>query len=167
MRKIITTLVMGILLFTVAACGGPHEERVLEEDLETLLEDIHNYEELDEETQSFLEGLSVEEVSDDRTAFHLGTEAYDYDRAIANVPELSMTPFELTLVRVSAGENIDVMVNGIKENIDPMKWGSIGVDPESIMVDNIGDVIVIIMSDEHMDALHEAFLALEDMYVEE
>jgi len=35
------------------------------------------------------------------------------------------------------------------------------VDPENIIVDNIGNVIIIIMSDYEGKALHEAFLALK------
>lgn len=164
MRKIITVSILTIFVLTLSACGGPHEERVLKEDLETLLEDIHEYEHLDADTKDFLENLEVKDVTEEREEYHLGTDNYDYIRAIANVPQLSTTPFELTLVRVAAGEDIEAMKDGIEDNVDPMKWGSFGVDPENIVVDNIGDVIVIIMSDDHAEALHEAFLALEDLY---
>ncbi|MFW5913901.1 MAG: hypothetical protein ACOCSM_02460 [Bacillota bacterium] len=164
MKKLFATILMAGLILTLAACGGPHEERVLEEDLETLLEDIHSYQELSGDTKDFLDNLEVKEVSEDREEYHLGTTAYDYERALANVPSLSTTPFELTLVRVAGGEDIGAFRDAIEENVDPMKWGSFGVDPENVIVDNIGDVIVIIMSDEHAESLHEAFLALEEQY---
>ena len=47
-----------------------------------------------------------------------------------------------------------------KENVDPMKWVCVGVDTKNILVDNIGDVLILVMSDEAGKALHEAFLSL-------
>jgi hypothetical protein len=43
-----------------------------------------------------------------------------------------------------------------------MKWVCVGVDPDNVIVDSIGDVVILIMSDDNAQALHQAFLALQD-----
>ena len=58
------------------------------------------------------------------------------------------------------GADIEQIKTAIKENVDPQKWICVGVDPEKIIVDNIGDIIILIMSDDQGEALHNAFLAL-------
>jgi hypothetical protein len=41
-----------------------------------------------------------------------------------------------------------------------MRWVCVGVDPANIYVDSVGDVVMLVMSDDAGKALHEAFLAL-------
>jgi hypothetical protein len=69
--------------------------------------------------------------------------------------------YSLCLVRVKEGADVEKIKAEIKENVDPMKWVCVGVDPANIIVDNIGDIIVLIMSDSHAQELHLAFRALE------
>ncbi len=160
MKKIITLCTVIFSTFIISACGTP-ENRVLEDDLETILSQMYAYEGLDEDTASFLQNLTTKEVEDDRKAFHLGSEDVNYTRAIASVPALGTAPFEVTLIRAGRNANIADEKQEIEENIDPIKWVSFGVDPKNIVVDNIGDVIIIIMSDNHVDEIHQAFLSLE------
>lgn len=160
MKKLLAFGVAALLVFTLAGCGAP-ENRILEDDLETVLEDIYDYDGLSEDAQSFVSGLAVEEVSADEAEFHLGKDGLDFDRAIASVPSLGTSPFELTLVRTERGQDVEALKNEINDSIDPWKWVSFGVEDENVVVDNIGDVVVIIMSDNYAHELHEAFLDLE------
>jgi len=69
--------------------------------------------------------------------------------------------YELTLVRIKGDADIEAIKEEIKENVDPRKWVCVGVDPENVIVDNIDNLIIIIMSNDECNALHNAFLALE------
>lgn len=151
---------MALFALFLGACSAP-ENRVLEADLDTLIDEIYSYEGLSEDAKDFTENLEKKEVSEDKTAYHLGSEDIEYEKALASVPSLSNTPYELTLVRTTRNQDVEATITEIEENIDPMKWVSYGVDEENVIVDNIGDVIVIIMSDNYAGELHEAFLALE------
>lgn len=159
MKKIIFALAIVIFGLALTACSSS-ENRVLDDNLETILADMYEYEGLGEETKSFLENLNTKEVEDEKADFHMGTDDVKYTKAIASVPSLSSTPFEVTLIRTSRNANIEDEISKIEEHIDPMKWLSFGVDPENVVVDNIGDVIIIIMSNDYADELHEAFLSL-------
>ncbi|MDI9463419.1 MAG: hypothetical protein QM368_07430 [Bacillota bacterium] len=90
----------------------------------------------------------------------MGTEI-DFQEAVASEPLIMPSAYELCLVRVKEGADIENIKKQIKDNVDPMKWVCVGVDPENIIVDNIGNVIILIMSDDQGEALHKAFLALQ------
>ncbi len=160
MKKIISVFSLMLLGGLLVGCNTP-QNRILEDDLNSILETMYAYEGLEEDTQSFLENLAVKEVEDDRAEFHMGSDDVNYSEAIASVPSLGTAPFEVTLIRASRNADIDAEISEIESNINPMKWVSFGVEPENIVVDNIGDVIIIIMSDEHVDEIHEAFLSLK------
>jgi hypothetical protein len=49
----------------------------------------------------------------------------------------------------------------IRNNVNPQKWICVGVDRENVIVDSIGDLVILIMSDNGPQALHEAFLNLK------
>ena len=160
MKKIITAFSLVLFGLLLAGCTTS-ENRVLEDDLNTILETMYAYEGLEEDTRNFLENLTVKEVEDDRADFHMGSDDVNYSEAIASVPSLGTAPFEVTLIRASRNADIEAEISEIESNINPMKWVSFGVEPENIVVDNIGDVIIIIMSDDHVDEIHEAFLSLQ------
>ena len=42
------------------------------------------------------------------------------------------------------------------------KWVCVGVDPDNIIVDSIGDIVILIMSDTDAQDLHQAFLSLKN-----
>ena len=172
MNRLILLLLAFALVFSFAACGSkpadkdPDGSGKKNENLEGSLEDILNkiYEtaELNSDFQRFVkEGLMVSEINAENCAYHLGKEGIEFKEAIASVPMIS-SAYELDLVRVKEGADIEKIKTEIKENVDPMKWVCMGVDKENIIVDNIGDVIILIMSNESAKELHDAFLALKD-----
>lgn len=159
MKKIIYVLSIVMIGLGLLGCSSS-ENRILEADLESILADMYDYEGLEEETKNFLENLNTKDVEDEKADFHMGSDDVKYKRAIASVPSLSTTPFEVTLIRTSRNANIENEISKIEDHINPMKWLSFGVEPENVIIDNIGDVIIIIMSDNYAEELHEAFLSL-------
>jgi hypothetical protein len=74
---------------------------------------------------------------------------------------MSTSAYSLCLVRVKDGADIEKMKTDIKDNVDPMKWICVGVDPQNVIVDNIGDVIFLLMSNFETQELYDSFLSLE------
>ncbi len=101
------------------------------------------------------------EINGENVAYHLGKDGLVFDSAIASEPVWSTSAYSLCLVRVAEGSDIEQIKSDIKNNVDPMKWICVGVDPSNIIVDNIGDVIMLLMTDQETQALYDAFLGLK------
>ena len=69
--------------------------------------------------------------------------------------------YSLCLLRVKDGTDIEQLKADIKANVNPAKWICVSVEDEIVIVDNIGDVVVLIMHNDLAEALHNAFLALK------
>ena len=67
----------------------------------------------------------------------------------------------MVLIRVDSNTDIEATKKLIKDNVDPMKWICVGVDPEQVIVDNIGDLIFLVMSAD-AQAYHDSFLKLAE-----
>ncbi|MGI6123579.1 MAG: hypothetical protein ACOYIG_05205 [Acetivibrionales bacterium] len=175
MKKLLLLLLTLTLIFSFAACqskpsgadptetGNNKQNENLEGSLEDILNKIYDTAKVDDNFKAYIkDGLLVNEINNENCAYHLGKEGIEFESAIASVPEMSTSAYELDLVRVKEGADIEKIKGEIKENVDPRKWICVGVEPENVIVDNIGDVIIVIMTNENGKALHDAFLALKD-----
>ncbi|NLM45684.1 MAG: DUF4358 domain-containing protein [Firmicutes bacterium] len=163
MKKICAIVLVLICLLALGGCSRQDNQAGrLEESLEDILAQIYENAEVDDFFKEYLkDGVETIEINSENCSYHLGTDI-DFAEAIASVPLMMPSAYELCLVRVKEGTDIEAIKESIKENVDPQKWVCVGVDPDNIIVDNIGDVIILIMSDDQGQALHEAFLALAD-----
>lgn len=174
MRKLILLLLALTLVFSFAACqtkpsgtdpaGDDKKNENLEGSLEDILSKIYDTADVTDDFKKYMlegEGLLVNEINAENCAYHLGKEGIEFEKAIASVPMMSTSAYELDLVRVKESADIEKIKTEIKENVDPRKWICVGVDPENVIVDNIGDVIIVILSKDNGKALHDAFLALK------
>jgi hypothetical protein len=105
------------------------------------------------------DGLKTEQIKTERVKYFLGKEGLEFESAIASEFEMGGA-YSLCLVRVKKGADVEQIKKDIKENVDPFKWVCMGVDEKNIYVDNIGDVVCLVMSNDEGKNLHEAFLAL-------
>ena len=75
-------------------------------------------------------------------------------------PGFNFNAYQCVLLRVSEDQDIEAAKKLLEENADPAKW--ICVEAESVVVENVGDVILFIMADKDVaDAAKEAFLTLK------
>ena len=163
MKKLLCLFLALAVLFVFAACqsaGGGQGSSVLDGSLEEILAEIYETAEVDDFFKEFIEtGLQTTEINAENCSYHLGAEI-EFAEAIASEPIMMPSAYELCLVRVKEDADIEEIKTAIKENVDPQKWICVGVDPDKIIVDNIDDVIILIMSDDQGEALHKAFLSL-------
>lgn len=169
MKKLFPVLLVCLLI--LAACsgdpapgpGGSNPEGGLEGSLEDILAEIYatgNF--TDNFADYTIPGLISSEINADNCEYHLGKSGLEFEEAIASEHEMSGSAYALCLVRTKEGADIDKLKEDIRDNVDPFKWVCVGVDPDNIIVDNIGDIIILIMSDTDAEALHNAFLALAE-----
>ncbi|MDD3265475.1 MAG: hypothetical protein PHH02_06125 [Dehalococcoidales bacterium] len=169
MKKVILALMVFTLSISMLACQTENgstttpPDNNLEGSLESILESIYQNADVDESFRDFIdEGLYTTEITTDRVGYFLGKEGIEYEEGIASEPVMSTSAYSLCLIRVKDGADIEQIKNDIAENVDPMKWICVGVDPSNIIVDNIGDVVFLLMSDFQTQALYDSFLALAD-----
>ena len=169
MKKINLLLLALILVIGFTACQSndagknPVVNNNLEGSLESILDRIYEKAEVSDSMKDFIkEGLQVTEITAENAGYFLGKENVEFEAAIASEPMMSSSAYSLCLVRVKEGADIEKIKADIKENVDPRKWICVGVDPSNVIVDNIGDVVILIMSDEAGNALHDAFLQLKE-----
>src|SRR5690554_4373399 len=169
MKKLLVLIVAVVTVFSLVACQstvsnqpGGSDSTSLEGSLEEIMEKIYDTTEVDDNFKEYIKsGLQTEEVTTERTEYFLGKAGIEFESAIASEPIMQPGAYSLVLLRVNEGADVEKIKTDIKENVDPMKWVCVGVQEENIIVDNIGDVVFLVMSDDQAKPLHEAFLALE------
>ncbi len=168
MKKIHLILLTLIMVISFTACQSndvdtnPIEHNNLEGSLESILDKVYEKAEVSDSMKDFIkEGLQTTEITAENAGYFFGKEI-EFKEAIASEPIMSTSAYSLCLVRVKEGADIEQIKTEIKENVDPMKWVCVGVDPNNVIVDSIGDVVVLIMSNDAASALHDAFLQLKE-----
>ena len=129
--------------------------------LEDMLAQIYETVDVDDETRTWLNGMTTTEITAENSSYYFGIENLEFEEAIASEPAMSSIAYSLCLLRVSEGTDIEQLKTDIKENVNPAKWVCVSVEDENVIVDNIGDVVILIMHNEYAEALHNAFLSLE------
>lgn len=166
MKKLSLILLTLVIVIGITACQSngvdkPIEKNNLEGNLDSILDKIYETADLSNSMKDFIkDGLFNTEVTEENVSYYFGKEI-EFKEAIASEPMINASAYSLCLVRVKDGADIEKIKTDIKENVDPRKWICVGVEPENVIVDNIGDVVILIMSNEGADALHDAFLQLK------
>ncbi|WP_139903008.1 hypothetical protein [Clostridium thermarum] len=165
MKKIITLILALLTVFSLAACkpAGGSKTSNLEGSLEDILKKIYDTAKVDDNFKEYIKsGLQNETVTAERAEYFLGKADIEFKEALASEPIIRPGAYSLVLVRVKEGADVEKIKKDIKENVDPMKWICVGVKEENIIVDNIGDIVFLVMSDDQAKPLHDAFLALKN-----
>ena len=108
--------------------------------------------------------LGQMEVTEENFAWVLGAEEASFEgikEAYVSEPMMSSIAHVVLLVRTEEGAT-ETVKTLIKEKANPRKWICVGVEDEkNVIVDNRGDVIVLIMENTHAQTIHENFKNLK------
>ena len=100
-----------------------------------------------------------QELTEENSEYHLGVARSEYAEGIASDAAVNAIPFSVCLMRAEDADKAAALAEAVEENANPCKW--VCVEAETVLVDRIGDVVILIMADQQMaDQLSANFKAL-------
>jgi len=149
MKKLFLALLLCGSIIFMSGCGNKNVEGTLEEIMTKVYADIP-------EDQRPM-GLSNMEVTEENVEGFLGTTDIEYKEALASESMVGSIAHSVVLVRAEG--DVEAAKTKIKESVNPRKWICVGVEPEDVIIENKGDlIIVIIVEDETTrEKLNEGF----------
>lgn len=157
MKKILSIALILVVALSLVACKSSGQDKgaiSIPGTLEEIMKSI--YAGVDAEFAS----LGNTPVSKENVAYYLGTEEIKFTEALASEPMMSSIAHSVVLVRVEAGTDIEAAKQMIKDKVDGRKWICVGVEDANILVENVGDLILLVMDNEQSKALVDSFKAL-------
>lgn len=159
-KRAFSWLLAGVLLFGITACGngGSGKAVSIEGELTDIMSDIYANADLDSETREAMEGYITDTLTADNETAILGVSDVPYIESVYSIPMISAIAYQCVLLRVEP-ENVDQVKDMLLTNADPDKW--ICVSAETVLVENVGDLILFIMGGEDVsNAVSESFQTL-------
>jgi len=154
MKKIILCILCIAMVISMVACGASgSSSKNVEGTLSDIMKEIYS--------NSGVESPLVMDfpVDDSNKASMLGSNDVKFTEALASEAAIMTIPHSMVLLRVEKSADIEGIKKLIRDNVDPRKWICVGVDPENVIVDSIGDLVFLVMS-ENAKAYHDSFLKL-------
>lgn len=137
-KKITVILSLILIPFILTACNN------VEGSLDELMAKV--YENIPEEERPMM--LTNTSISSENIEYYLGTGEIEYEEALASESAVGSIAHSVVLVRTKDNANIEEIKTKIKENINPRKWICVGVDEKDVIVDNKGDLIILILVED-------------------
>lgn len=155
MKKFISLLLLFLISLSVVSCTNNNNIVGDSSNIEGSLSDIMA--KVYKGTEDTSPKLMQTEVTSENLSYYLGLETLDFKEALASEPMINAIAHSVVLVRVNDGVDIEKTKAEIKEKVDPRKWICVGVEDDNVIVDNIGDLIILIMDNENKDTLQKNF----------
>lgn len=159
MKKIKLLTMIGFMSLALLLCGC--DKKSQNTNLEGSLTDIMSnvYSNIAEDKLPMMLGNT--EVTSENLKGYTGLDSLDYENGLASESMVGSIAHSVVLLRVKDGADIEKIKADIKSNVNPRKWLCVGVDDEeNVIVDNIGNTIILIMDNEIAQDLHKNFQAL-------
>lgn len=151
LKKIGLVLAVCVCAFLMTGCGEKNVEGTLEDLMTKVYADIPQ-----ENRPMMLENI---EVNEENIEYYLGTSDIEYEEALASESGIGSIAHSVVLVRTKKNANVESIKTKIKENINPNKWICVGVDEKDVIVENKGDLIILILveNSDNRETLKNAF----------
>ncbi len=82
--------------------------------------------------------------------------------AIVCEPMMTSRAHSVAVLRVKDGIDMEMVKSEIRNNVDPRKWICVGVKPENVKVENIGNLVLLAMDDGVGDQLSANFRSMDE-----
>ena len=140
-----------VFTFLVTGCGEKNVEGTLEELMTKVYADIPQ-----ENRPMMLDNIKVNE---ENIEYYLGTSDIEYEEALASESGIGSIAHSVVLVRTKKNADVESIKTKIKESINPNKWICVGVDEKDVIVENKGDLIILILVEDsnNRETLKKAF----------
>ena len=131
----------------------------IEGDLSDIMSQIYaNLEGIDAERKETMQDYIIDVLTEDNEQAMLGTSDVDYIEGVFSVPMISSIAYQCVLLRVNP-DDIETVKQQLKDNADVNKW--VCVSAETVLVENVGDLVLFIMSDQ--DVAYSVITAFQSL----
>ncbi len=159
--KLIIPVLAAVLL--LGACGSSENEDTTVELIGSLSDIMDSVYENADLSQDFKESMANDfdsgEIPAESAEYLIGTADVEYEEGFYSMPMMNVVPYQCILLRLPDGADVEAAKQTIADNADPRKW--ICVEAESVIVENVGHVIMFVMGDSATtNAMRTAFLGL-------
>lgn len=111
-------------------------------------------------SDDFAPMTGLTEITPDNSEYYVGIPNLEVEEGTASEAMISAVAHSIVVLRFADGTDIEAMKTDIKEKVNPNKWICVGVDADKVIVDSIGNVVVLILDQEYGENYHENFLKL-------
>ena len=158
-RMIASCLALVFAIAVFVGCGKDAQASKLEGSCEEILTKVYENAKLDDELREAMKYYQTTPIDETTAEYLLGTADVKYAEAVVSAPMMNAIASQCVILRVAEGEDVEAAKKLLMDNANPRKW--VCVEAESVVVENVGDVILYIMADQTTaDAVKTSFLAL-------
>lgn len=129
--------VLVLTMFMVTGCGSKNVEGKLEDIMDKLYADIAE--------DNRPGALGNMEVNAENVESFIGTNKVEYTEAIASESMIGSIAHSVVLLRVKDASKMEEYKEEIRENVNPRKWICVGVEKDEVIIENKGDLLVVII----------------------
>ena len=139
--------------------GNGDTEAKLVGPLSEIMDSVYENADLPQDFRDSMADFDSGEIPEDSAEYLIGTADVEYTEGYYSMPMLNVVPYQCILLRLPEGADIEAAKQTISDHADPRKW--ICVEAESVIVENVGDVVLFVMGDSPTtNAMRTAFLEL-------
>lgn len=149
-RKIGFIVLAVVILFNITGCG---KDDNVEGTLEEIMEKVYKY--LPDEDRPMM--LTNIPLDNENAENYLGTNDIEFEEALASESAVGSIAHSVVLVRVKDVKDVESVKKTIKENVNPRKWICVGVEDDEVIIKNKGNLIILIIAENHRDKLEKGF----------
>lgn len=163
MLKILSVTLLAVTMLAGCKSEGSMDggSKNLAESCAEILDKVYDNAKVDQDLRDSFESFEKSTIEPANAENILGTADISYTDSVFSAPMMSSIAYQCVLLRVEEGQDIEEAKALLKEKADPRKW--VCVEAESVVVENVGDVILYIMaSEKDASAIKESFLALKE-----
>lgn len=162
MKKLTVLFVAMLMSLSMVGCGSKTSkgDPILSEDLTYILEKVYESADFDKEQKDAIKNYETTKLDESNAEFILGSEEVKFKEGILSAPLQNVIPYQLVLLRLEDGSDIEATKEILSKNANPRKW--VCVEAEEVVVENIDNIVLFMMANEaEATAVKNAFMNLE------
>ena len=108
--------------------------------------------------------LNTTVIDKENITFFLGADAESigFVEGLACEPMMTSSAHSVCLARVEEGTDVEAAKKAIREKVNPRKWICVGVAPQNVRVENVGNLILLVMDNSAPDAFANRFREMDE-----
>lgn len=139
--KIISLIiVVSSISLLMTGCGNKNIEGSLEEIMTKVYSTIPK-----DQRPMMLENTKVNK---ENIEYYLGSKDIEFEEALASESAVGSIAHSVVLIRTKENADINSIKEKIKNSVNPRKWVCVGVEKEDLIVENKGNLIILIMVED-------------------